>query len=114
MLLALRWLHANFALLGRPSVVTLEYDSSYAAASAQSLSRARTNTALVLLLRQANCAASSLCTVDFRKVASHTGASLLNDQADRLAAAGAAGLTAGVWEFLVGTFPADTGMAPAN
>ena len=85
----------------------LEFDSAYAAACAQSHARARANIQMVLLLRDELAAASSLCSVRLRKVESHTGATL-NEHADALASAGAAGFLVGGAETLLNGTPHPT------
>ena len=100
-LVAALWLSANFQLIGAPSSVILEYDSEYAASLAQGRARPRANISLVIALRSAlRCLP---CRLVFRKALSHSGL-VLNEHADRLAAAGAAGHMSGGIQDLIMTF----------
>ena len=98
MLVAFRWLKANHCLIGSPPICVLACDSEYAAAAARGHSKLRANASLVLALRRAYSVVP--CAIQFRKALAHSGL-ILNEHADRLAAAGAAGLMVGGFESLV-------------
>ena len=102
MLVSLRWLKANFAVIHSPPVCILEYDSEYAAAAARRCNRVHANATLVIALRHAFSEASTLCHISLRKAESHM-AVVLNKQADKLGPAGSTGFMVGGFETLAKT-----------
>eukprot|EP00969_Alexandrium_andersonii_P333559 14741982-Alexandrium_andersonii.AAC.1 len=73
-----------------PVVVVLEFDSDFAAKAVRRQFRVKCNLPLVLRARVAHDLVAA--RVQWVKVESHTGSSLMNERADCLAACGASGL----------------------